>query len=212
MHTTIMFFAEAVETPWETRSFEAAVFLAIFTMLAGISAGFWAVWQWRTEHRWKQAELARTLLDEFFKAKPTHDAWRMVDNERHYIDREGNKLNITMDDVRRALRLERDQNDEEKLLEDADENIWRKDAYIRWCFDSLFYYLERLEQSHNIKVVQFDDLLTPTTYYISLMAKDKKLFKMYAEFVGFDRAVKFMEQIIERQKLSPRKIHTKKIN
>ena len=42
------------------------------------------------ELRWKQAELARTLLDEIFDFAPSNDALRMVDGEVDYKDENGN--------------------------------------------------------------------------------------------------------------------------
>jgi hypothetical protein len=202
-------FAAASGNGWETISFQAAAFSAIFTAFAGICAGVWAmiVWQrearWRREDhaaelrqreeelRWKQAELARQLLDEIFDYGPSNNAWRMVDGEESFKDELGNEYRINMDDVRRAL-----------------PTPWSNercgpDVYIRWCFDALFYYLERLEQSVQIKLVRPEDLSAPASYYIALMAGDKKLFEEYARFIRFDRAIAFMNRFPEWRDKKP---------
>jgi hypothetical protein len=189
--------------PWETASFQAAVFSAIFTILAGIVAGVWAVitWQreakWRREDheadlqqrkeelRWKQAELARDLLDDIFDYSPSNDAWRMVDGEESYKDAEENKFQIDMVHVRRAL--PKPWNDERG----------GPDVYVRWCFDALFYYLERLESSLKLELVRMEDLTASASYYIALMATDKKLFEDYAKVIRFPGAIAFMERFPE---------------
>jgi len=196
--------AEAAGNPWETLSFKAAVYLAIFTILAGICAGIWAVVVWRREAEWrredhaaelkqraeelgwKQAELARTLLDEIFDYGQSNDAWRMVDGEKKYKDGD-NEHHITMDLVRQAL---------PKPWHDGSGGT---NLYVRCCFDALFYYLERLEQPVKSNLVRFEDLSAPITYYISLMAKDKKLFLEYAELIRFHGAVAFMNRFPEWQ-------------
>jgi hypothetical protein len=195
--------AEAGTDKWEHYSFVATVFAAIW-------AAVWAVKQWRDETakrredlvkeretkraellqreqelRWKQAELARTLLDEIFDYGPSNDAWRMVDGEKIYTDDKDNEYHITMEIVRQAL--PKPWNDESS----------GSNLYIRWCFDALFYYLERLEQSVQVKLVRFEDLAAPTAYYIALMAKDKKIFQDYAELIRFHRAVQFLERFPE---------------
>ncbi len=137
------------------------------------------------ELRWKQAELARQMLDEIFDYGPSNDAWRMVDDEEAYKDDKGNQYRINMDQVRRAL------------PKPWSDECSGPDVYVRWCFDALFYYLERLEQSVRIKLVRIEDLTASTSYYIELMAKDKKLFQDYAKLIHFNGAIAFMERFPE---------------
>jgi hypothetical protein len=125
------------------------------------------------------------LLDGIFDYGPSNDAWRMVDGEKIYEDDKGNEYHINMDLVRQAL--PKPWNDDRR----------GPDLYVRWCFDALFYYLERLEQSVKIKLVRIEDLATPTSYYIALMANDKKLFRDYAELIRFHRAIAFMNRFPE---------------
>jgi len=181
---------------WELWSFKATVAAALITLVTAVVTGGFAVCQWRKDLRWRQADLARTLLDAIFNDPASNDAWRMVDDERNYEDLEKVKLQITMDDVRRALKLT--MRDGRATLETAaHENDRQKDDYIRWCFDDLFYYLERLDHSCEIKVIRFEDLLASASYYIELMAAEKELFQRYSQFIRFDRAVHFMERFPE---------------
>jgi len=68
---------------------------------------------------------------------------------------------------------------------------------VRWCFDALFYSLEQIEHSLQLGLLRFEDLEAPASYYVALMARDKKLFQDYAELIRFRRAVKFLERFPE---------------
>lgn len=178
---------------WEMLSFKATVAVALITLGSGVITGGFAVWQWRKEYRWKQAELARKLLDEIFDYDPSNDAWRMVDGEENYKDNNGNPFRVSMDDVRRALPTP------------WNDDSGGRDVYIRWCFDALLYYLERLEQSVQIRLVRIEDLAASASYYIALMANDKKLFQDYAELIRFHGAVTFMNRFPEWHSLDIKK-------
>jgi hypothetical protein len=73
------------------------------TIFSAVLTGAFALYQWRKDLRWKQAELARTMLDEIFDYPPSDDAWRMVDGETNYKTSEGIAYTITIADVRAAL-------------------------------------------------------------------------------------------------------------
>jgi hypothetical protein len=187
MHFVIPILADASSARelWELGSFKATIAATLITIGSAVVTGGFAVLQWRKELRWKQAELARTLLDEIFDYDPSNDAWRMVDGKEIYKDGKGNEYRINMGLVRQALPTPW-----------ADDR-GGQDVYIRWCFDALLYYLERLEQSVQINLVRMEDLTAPTSYYIELMAKDKKLFRDYAELIRFHGAVAFMNRFPE---------------
>ena len=174
-----------ISSLWELRSFKATVAATLITLGSAVVTVGFAVWQWRKDYRWKQAELARELLDEIFDYAPSNDALRMVDGEEFYRDEEDHSFNINMNLVRQAL---------PKPWSDSKVG---PDVYVRWCFDALFYYLERIEQSVQIKLVRIEDLAGSTSYYITLMARDKKIFTDYAELIGFHRAVAFLNRFPE---------------
>ena len=188
----------------EHWSFVATIFAAIFTAV-------WAIFQWRDETakrredqekereskraalaqqqqelRWKQAELAREMMDAIFDYVPSNDAWRMVDGEvQGYKDSLGNEYQIDMDMVRSSL------------PHPWNERRGGAQVYVRWCFDALFYYLEQIEHSVQLGILRFEDLEAPAAYYVALMANDKTLFQDYAAQIRFRRAVQFMERFPE---------------
>jgi hypothetical protein len=138
------------------------------------------------ELRWKQAELARTMLDGIFDYDASNDAWRMVDGETEgYNDSRGNSHHIDMNLVRASL------------PGDWNDDSGGPQVYVRWCFDALFYVLEQLEHSVELGILRFEDLEAPLAYYVALMAKDKKIFQDYAERIRFHRAVLLMERFPE---------------
>jgi hypothetical protein len=138
------------------------------------------------ELRWKQAELAREMLDAIFDYPPSNDAWRMVDDEEDgYKDSQGRPHRINLDLVRKAL-----------------PKPWGDEhggpgVYVRWCFDALFYYLEQIERALQLGILRFEDVDAAASYYIALMAKDKNLFEKYAEVIRLKGAAGFMNRFPE---------------
>ena len=51
-----------------------------------------------------------------------------------------------------------------------------------------------------IGIVTMEDLSAPTSYYIELMAKDKKLFEDYAKLIRFDGTVAVLKRFPEWKK------------
>jgi hypothetical protein len=200
---TVPILATSGTDPWEHWSFVATIFAAIW-------AAVWAVKQFRDETarrrtdqekereskqadlrhaeqelRWKQAKLARKMMDAIFDYDPSNDAWRMVDGEEQgYKDSQGNQYHITIGMVDHALRVP-----------------WTDDSggpevYVRWCFDALFYYLEQIEHSIQLGHLRFEDVEASAGYYVALMGKNgelKERFQKYAEVIRFRRAVQFLE-------------------
>ncbi len=161
----------------------------VVAIISAVLTGGFALFQWKKDLRWKQAELARSMLDEIFDYPPSDDAWRMVDGEMDYKDSNGASYTITMADVRAAL----PQKPSGSWGESPGTHV-----YIRWCFDALLYYLERLELSLEIEIIEFRDIRASVLYYVSLMAKsDKELYLTYARTIGFDGAVAFLDRFSE---------------
>ena len=61
----------------------------VVAIMSAVLTGGFALFQWKKDLRWKQAELARSMLDEIFDYPPSDDAWRMVDGEMDYKDSNG---------------------------------------------------------------------------------------------------------------------------
>jgi hypothetical protein len=217
--------AEASGNSWETISYIAAAMLACYTIIMGLRQ-----WnrdlEWKKQDRenelkarqeerlqrdqellWKQAELARKLLDDIFDYRPSDDAWKMVDEETTFVvggkssfspDLKKRKIEIKKEHIKQALELNKGKTDLMVVLKDPDDEEYQiRIKYVRWCFDALFYYLERLEQSIEVNVVRFGDLKSPASYYIAKMSGEKEIYQNYAEFISFHGAVKFMERFSE---------------
>jgi hypothetical protein len=114
---------------FEVLAFKATAATACVTVIFGLATGGWAVWLWRRDYRWKQAELARRLLDDIYEYELSNAAWGMVDGKTHFQGKQGEVI-VNMDDVRRALRL--------PLQDGRNESARYKNLFIRECFDALF--------------------------------------------------------------------------
>src|SRR5581483_6423003 len=87
--------------------------------------------------RWKQANAAKSLMDELFDDFKAKQATVMLDYEEREYEFNGSKQNIERKDVIHAL------------TRNTDENPTTKDIFIRDCFDNFLYYIDLLEQSIN---------------------------------------------------------------
>jgi len=107
---------------WDTASLVAAIGVMVTVLIACVT-GAWAVFTWKKESeskrasldrqlkhreevlRWKQAELAREMLDEIFDYTPSDEAWRMVDGGTTYKDRESAQSRNTSTSGTNASRM-----------------------------------------------------------------------------------------------------------
>ena len=118
------------------------------------------------ELRWKQAQAAKELLDDLHHDKLASQAIHMmdwVDGSAEYKIRDDSSVTINYPAVLNALALNQ--------VEACDE----RDAYIRDCFDWLFYRLDRIEHYIRRGLIQFEDV--------------QEVFKVYAREVGFHKDV-----------------------
>src|SRR5262249_23226710 len=76
------FILAAEATPpelWQERSWQVAVFGGLLTAALAVVQAFLSLWQRRADFRWKQAELARQMIDEMYDFEPSHTALLMID-------------------------------------------------------------------------------------------------------------------------------------
>jgi hypothetical protein len=66
--------------------------------------------------------------------------------------------------------------------------------YIQDGFDSLFYYLDRIEHFLRINLITFDDVRNPMEYYAQKMVKDKKVFLDYINTINYKGAAEFLNR------------------
>jgi hypothetical protein len=163
----------------------------VIAVLGAFAGAGWALYQWRDsltqrrlDFRWKQAEAAHHLMDRVFEDPPTGFALEMIDGERDEFEIGPDKrIRVDTQVIRRALHINGDQDGAGR--------------FIRHCFDSLLYNLERLEHSINVGLVEFSDVSTPTSYYVRLLGSYRQELVPYAEKIGFTRALRFLRRFTE---------------
>lgn len=123
--------------------------------------------------------------DQIFDSKPSFDALTMADElSGSFKTEEGTEIEISQGDIDEALTVP---------VKDHSQ----KAKYIRHCFDVLFFYLERLEKSVTIKLVQWEDIKKPADYYVERLARHKKRILRYLDFTKYHGAKSFLNRFPE---------------
>jgi len=163
---------------------------ALIAVIGGLIAAFKAVYEIRLnrEHRkmelrWRQANLARQILDDAFASDYFTNAMLMLDSSgRKYKIDEGIMEPIYYEDIIAAL--------SEKTTIFSD-----KPVYIRDCFDYFFFYLNRIEQFVETNLIFIDDIRYPFSFYAKKMMKDQQVFESYMKENEFDYALNFFRRL-----------------
>ena len=175
--------AKTANTPfWQETSWKVAAFTGLLAALLALIQASLSLRQRSRDMRWKQAELARNMMDEWFDFVPSDNALRMFDEGagEYEVEKYGKHLVQPNIDIPKALSFRYTEAEKEKY------------QMILRCLDTLFYYFDRAEHSLNIKVVRFEDMQFPTEYYIKRMVKYKEQIDQYLPHVGHDRAKDFL--------------------
>ena len=133
-----------------------------------------------TEQRWKQADLARQLLERIESDEAIQLAFRMLDYDKGDIDVRG-QYTVNYQDVRSALRVK-------ELLPES------KETEIRDCFHALFGSLDHLEHYIRINLIVFQDVEYPLEYWMSNMLDRWEIFSEHLSAYRFKLAKKFVER------------------
>jgi hypothetical protein len=155
-------------------------------------AGFKALYEVREgrlqrarELRWKQADASKRLVDEMLSDEKAQCAMRLLDwDAREFEIAPGIRQPLTKTEMLRALRV-------------TDTMFTPAEAFIRDCFDSLFYYLSLFEHYIRQDLVQFSDCIYPVEYYAGAMRANKSVLDLYAKTYGFSRAMAFLGRFAE---------------
>jgi hypothetical protein len=149
--------------------------LAIATGFLGIITFIFSIIQRKRELRWKQAELARKLIDDLFNDEDASQALYILDDvNRPYKDCDGTPMNASRSDLMRSIN---------NSLTGA--RLDQREESIIFNVDSLLYFLNRIDLSLKSKLIVFDDIVAPFDYYLSLMRQDKEAFTNYMKKVGY---------------------------
>lgn len=138
------------------------------------------------ELRWSQAKIAKELLDEMFEDPLARAAMTMLDwHGREFEIKKGVVAAISEHDRLHGLRTT-------NLGVMSD-----KDVFIRDSFDRFFYYVDRIEQSIRIKLVDFEDVKFPLDYYAEQMRPDREVYERFMKTYGYRLAAEFFDKRLD---------------
>ncbi len=144
--------------------------------------------QRREDMRWKQAEMAKKCLDEIFSNSQARAALRMLDwTGAIYAKPDGTKTGPIKHEERRvALRAK-----STFFFPSGDDGPFIRDAY-----DELFDGFERLEHFIRIKLILFEDVKQPLSYYVGKLAvqEERVVIQPFLKEYGFQLAQDFLHR------------------
>jgi hypothetical protein len=135
----------------------------------------------RKELRWKQAALAREMVNKMLE----DDGWEAmlmldwVEQGREFEIKKGLRETIKGEDIYKALAIE------ERVFTD-------KEVFIRDRFDRLFFLVGQLQSAVSANLVKIEDVRFPLTWYAAhRMSQRKALFEKYMEQFSPPETLKF---------------------
>lgn len=137
------------------------------------------------ELRWKQANVAKQLLDELFGHKYSENAVLMLDwnkSKREYVVGD-ESLIISYEDVLTALTKEQS------------DSLSEKEMYIRECFDFFFYFIDRIKHYININLTNFEDIKAPLKPYAKKINYHRKIYYSFMQAQEYEYAEKLIKQL-----------------
>ncbi len=144
------------------------------------------------ELRWKQANIAKQLLDELFGHEYSENAVLMLDwnkGKREYVV--GNEsLMISYKDVITALKKEHSD-----LTREPSDSLSEKEIYIRECFDFFFYFVDRIKHYININLINFDDIKAPLKSYARKINDNGEVYYSFMQAQEYEYAEKLIKQL-----------------
>jgi hypothetical protein len=162
-------------------------FFQILAWLGAVVAVFKAIAEWRKNLRWKQAEMAKTCLDEIWSNELALAALKMLDwTGLSFKQGDGDTTPAISHAQRRAsLRIV------DTAFPAGDPSPFIRDAY-----DNLFDGFERLEHFIRIKLIRFEDVEPQLRYYVTkLSAPDERpVVETFLKAYGFARALNFLDR------------------
>jgi hypothetical protein len=135
------------------------------------------------ELRWKQADSGKQLIDQLFGEQLSYFGAQMLDSwSRTYLVPGAGKIRIEWEDIPKALNIE--------SIGTSD----TKSEFIRECCDAFLFCLDRFEHFIQAGLTTFQDVRTPSKYYVELMAEDKGVWISYIEFCKYEHVLQFLNR------------------
>jgi len=164
----------------------------LVAVVGGLIAAFKAIQELRQsrrqrveELRWKQANVAKQLLDELFAHDYSENAVLMLDwnkGKRGYAVGKESIL-ISYNDVLAALGKEQS------------DSLSEKEMYIRECFDFFFYFIDRMKHYININLTNFDDVKGPLKPYAKKIKAHRDVYDNFMEAQEYEHAKELLRQL-----------------
>jgi len=166
------------------------VITGLIAVIGGLIAVFKALDEMRQsriqrkiELRWKQANLAREILDSAFENKYFENAVSMLDLPgRKFKFGDSRTESINLQDIVAALESD-DPTHSDKLV------------FIRDCFDYLFFYMNRIEQAIETNLIFIEDVKQPFSFLVGKMIGNRHVFEEYMKENGYNYAMKFLNRL-----------------
>lgn len=174
-------FASAIVTAIPLIGTAVAVLRAVHEMRLGREQRCEELHERQQELRWKQAQLAKQVLDEAWADRGARDALVMLDWSGRSFDDHGRRTPpLTHPAVAHALRV-------------AKTPFTPGEQFIRDCFDRLLEAITRTEHFVRIGLIHFDDVRDRWTYYVALAGRMPMLREFVAAY-NYPLAVAYFER------------------
>jgi hypothetical protein len=167
---------------------------ALAASFGGLVVAFMALYQWRQTTRWRQGEEGRKLVDDLFLSDKHGGTDALLMTELP----EGKKWTFEDKSNSKIKTHEVNRKDVIEALDGSADTD--KTAFIRGCFDDLFYYLERIDLFLEKGFITYEDVCSPLAFYEEQMAEVAECYKVYKEYIKrirAGRAVRFLKRLEE---------------
>lgn len=160
--------------------------------IGGVIAAFKAIVEVRLnrrqreiELRWKQAQLAKELLDEIEENILIRNAKNLIDRpEYEYHVGENQTEIISQEEVINSIGKE-----VESLV-----HLNAKEKFTIECLEELFMKFERLEHLIVIQLIEFDDICDPLYWWVKVMTQKHNNYEEFLVKYEYGQAINFLNR------------------
>jgi len=149
--------------------------------------------QRKEDLRWRQAESAKTIIDEWMDDKRAYNFCKMIEyDNRSFKNEEGEEFFTDTEFIKEAL------NDKDETTARSKREVDKR--CIRDCCDSFLYYTEMMYQGREGNLYLLENLIFPLSYYLKRMQK-KEIYgtvKEYASDNRYNGSVKLFGEILNK--------------
>jgi len=122
------------------------------------------------------------LVDDLMENRRAHSALLLIDGLKGTVEiKNHEEIALQFHEIIEALNW-----DISKMNE--------KYSEIQRNFDSLYYYLNRIWHFIHIGLIEYEDVAGPFQYYISLLAKNKKVHEKYISAINYPLVLDFFNK------------------